>query len=205
MGALAEGVDLGRVVPERRVRVRLRQRAVDGRGVEHPAVAVGGRAQRRPAPALVPEREEPRAAVGPDEVGVGDVEAPVQHPDDDAASGPRPRRRGSRVRARGAAVVHAGPSGPRSVVHDDVVGQVVVRALEAQDVGVLPDLGDGVDVHSSRDDRARTHHHLQAGDLDLRPAEACDDAHTPRRRLPAAAPTPRGAAAAGAGRGRRPW
>src|SRR5262245_21203349 len=66
------GVRISRVIGERRVRVLLLERSIDGRAVVHNAVAEGLRGVRSLAASLVPEGDDTRAAITMAKVGVGE-------------------------------------------------------------------------------------------------------------------------------------
>lgn len=99
VGPLRVGVEVRGVVVEVGERIGARQRAIDAAPRQDAPVAeamtcaAAGRA-------LIPKREQPRATVGTLEVGVGDVEPPIDHRDDSAATDGADARVATRQPAR---------------------------------------------------------------------------------------------------------
>mgnify|MGYP001023462070 CR=1 FL=1 len=87
MTTAAVVIRVGRIVVQRRERIRRGQGAVDccpGMGA---AVAVRLRTTALPSCALIPQRDHARSPVAPSEVRVRDVESPVDHTEHHAAAG----------------------------------------------------------------------------------------------------------------------
>ena len=163
VGAVAAGAGVrrGRMISERGIRIGRAQGAVDfGRTVDA-AVAVAVREARIEGAALVPQRQQPGAPVGMAEIGMREIEAPIDMRDHHAFAGGQAGRAadigGARVR-RGLRLGQGG-----------FVGRVLVqrhrpvqpRRLDAGNARVVADIGDVAAAQPAGGDRA----------------EAGDDAH----------------------------